>query len=228
MASPAPMGDLFHRVLGVQLTNMFAETFAWQFIYLHAHDAGHSEVAIAGFFILMFGMAAAFSPLITRSASTGRFMAVGLAVRFIGLAIVVNVAAYGTLLVGGILWGLFIILFWVPYNVVFLRMTSDSDRAGRSTILFGMFAMTSAIFPLVGGRLIDEVGVWLGDAVAVGVLAIGAVVALRTRWGEPMDFDLRRSFRGGGRACSGSPGPSAPAVWWTRVPNTVRSWPSSG
>jgi MFS family permease len=219
MASPASMGDLFRRVLGLQLTNMFAETFAWQFIYLHAHDAGHTEVAITTFFILMFGMAVVFAPLISRKTPTGRFMALGLVARLGGLAIVLSVAWYGTLLAGAVLWGLFIILFWVPYNVVFLRMTTDSDRAGRSTILFGMFAVTSAIFPLLGGRLFEDVGFWFVAVVAIAVLAVGAMIALRTPWGEPMRFDLRRSFRQGGHLAPIVAGEGLwQGVFWVAVP----------
>ena len=219
MSSPTPMGDLFRRVLGLQLTNMFAETFAWQFIYLHAHDAGHSEVAITAFFIIMFGMAVVFAPLISRSTPTGRFMALGLVARFAGLAIVLSVAWYGTLLAAAVLWGLFIILFWVPYNVVFLRMTTDSDRAGRSTILFGMFAVTSAVFPLLGGRLFEDVGVWCVACVAIAVLAVGAVIALRTPWGEPMQFDLRRSFKQEGHLAPVVAGEGLwQGVFWVAVP----------
>jgi MFS family permease len=185
----------FRRILGLQLTNTFAETFAWGFIYLHAAEAGHSEAGIATFFAVMFGYAALAVPLISRRVHTGRSMTWGLVLRMIGFLVVVNVAWYQTLMFAAVLWGAFVMLFWVPYNVVFLRMTSDTDRAGRSTTLFALFAVASAVFPLVGGVVIDRQGFWLVAIIAVAALGVGAVVAGRTHWGGPMEFDLARAFR---------------------------------
>ena len=43
------MRDDFRRILAVQGTQIFAETLAWSFIYLHASQAGHSEAVLAAY-----------------------------------------------------------------------------------------------------------------------------------------------------------------------------------
>lgn len=193
------MEKAFRRILAVQVANTMAETMAWNFIYLHATQAGHSEAAIAVFFGAMFGFAALAAPLISRRVPTGRSMALGMGLRLVAFAVVVDVAWYGNLLAGAALHGAFIMLFWVPYNVVFMRMTSDADRAGRSTLLFAIFAVGSAVFPLVGGALMDWKGFWAVSVVGMVTLAVGGVVTARVPWGEPMEFRIRRAFREGGR-----------------------------
>lgn len=189
----------FRRVLGLQLAHIFGETFAWGFIYLHASQSGLSEVEISVFFIVMLGSAAASFAVINRPVPTGRYMTLGLALKVAGLAIAIDVAWFGSLLVAAVLWGVYIMAFWVPYNVVFLRMTSDADRASKSTLLFGLFAVASAVFPLIGGHLLELRGFWLLVAIATPVLAVGGWIAWATPWGEAMRFDLARSLREGRR-----------------------------
>ena len=152
------MRDDFRRILAVQGTQIFAETFAWSFIYLHASQAGHSEAVLAAYFVALFGSAALSIGTISRTVPTGRFMAGGLVLKVVGLVVAVNVAWVGSLMASAIVWGVYIMIFWVPYNVVFLRMTTDADRAGKSTLLFAFFAVASAVFPLIGGVLMETHG----------------------------------------------------------------------
>jgi len=191
------MEGSYRRVMQLQVANLFAETFAFNFVYLHAHNAGHSEVAIAAFFTLMFGTAGLAVVTITRPTRVGPSMAIGLVLRALALLAILELAWYGNLVIAALLQGVFIMVFWVPYNVVFMRMTTDADRAGRSTQLFALFAVTGALFPLAAGYLMDWHGFWLPVTIAWVVLALGAVVANRTRWGEPMDLDLPRALREG-------------------------------
>jgi predicted MFS family arabinose efflux permease len=213
------MENSFRRVLGLQLSHIFGETFAWGFIYLHAAQSDLSELEIAVFFVVMMGSAAASFAVINRPVPTGRSMTIGLALKLIGLFIAIDIAWFGNLLVAAVVWGLYIMLFWVPYNVVFLRMTTYDDRAFRSTLLFAMFAAASAIFPLVGGELLELHGFWLLVVLATPVLAIGGWLAWATPWGEAMDFDLRRALREGRRI---SPLVTLEGIWqgifWVAVP----------
>ncbi|MCK5413906.1 MAG: hypothetical protein KAJ35_00845 [Thermoplasmata archaeon] len=191
------MSGSYRRVMQLQVANLFAETFAFNFVYLHAHNAGHSEVAIATFFTLLFGSAAAAVVLILRPTNVGPSMALGLVLRVLSLLAVLQLAWFGNLVIAALLHGAFIMVFWVPYNVVFMRMTTDSDRAGKSTQLFALFAIAGAVFPFIAGYLMDWQGYWAAVVVAWVVLAAGAALAYRTSWGEPMRVDLRRAFREG-------------------------------
>jgi MFS family permease len=191
------MSGPYRRMMQLQVANLFAETFAFNFVYLHAHNAGYGEVAIASFFTLMFGWAAVAVVFILRPTRVGPSMALGLALRALSLLAVLQLAWYGNLVVAALLHGTFIMVFWVPYNVIFMRMTTDADRAGKSTQLFALFAMTGAIFPFVAGYLMDWQGYWAMVVCAWVVLAVGAALAYRTEWGEVMRFDLRRAFGNG-------------------------------
>ncbi len=193
------MSGSYRRIMQLQLANLFAETFAWSFVYLHAHNAGHSETALAVFFIIMFGWASVAVVTLLRPVRAGPYMALGLALRLLALLVVIEVAWYGNLMAAAVLYGTFIMVFWVPYNVVFMRMTSDTDRAGRSTQLFAMFALAGAIFPFFAGYLLDWYGFWVIAIVACIALVVGVVVAARTPWGEPVTFDPSRAFREGRR-----------------------------
>jgi MFS family permease len=193
------MSGSYRRIMQLQLANLIAETFAWSFVYLHAHNAGHSETTLAVFFILMFGWASVAVVALLRPVRAGPYMALGLVLRLLALLVVIEVAWYGNLMAAAVLYGTFIMVFWVPYNVVFMRMTSDADRAGRSTQLFAMFAIMGAIFPLVAGYLLDWYGFWVIAIVACIALVVGVVIAVRTPWGEPVTFDPRRAFREGRR-----------------------------
>jgi len=183
----------------LQMANLFAETFAWSFVYLHAHNAGHSETTLAVFFVLMFGWASVAVVTLLRPARPGPYMALGLVLRLFALLAVMEVAWYGDLMAAAILYGTFIMVFWVPYNVIFMRMTTDANRAGRSTQLFAMFAIAGAIFPFIAGYLMEWYGFWVIASLACLALLVGVAVALRTPWGEPVSFDLRRAIRQGRR-----------------------------
>jgi MFS family permease len=193
------MSGSYRRIMQLQLASLFAETFAWSFVYLHAHNAGHSETTLAVFFVIMFGWASVAVVTLLRPVRAGPYMALGLALRLLALLVVIEVAWYGNLMAAAVLYGTFIMVFWVPYNVVFMRMTSDTDRAGRSTQLFAMFALAGAIFPFFAGYLLDWYGFWVIAIVACIALVVGVVIAVRTPWGEPVTFDPRRAFREGRR-----------------------------
>jgi MFS family permease len=193
------MGGPYRRIMQVQVANLFAETFAFNFVYLQAHNAGHSEAAVATFFTLLFGSAAMATVAVMRPTRPGPSMALGLVLRGLSLLSVLQLAWFGNLVAAALLHGSFIVVFWIPYNVVFMRMTTDEDRAGRSTQLFALFAIAGAIFPLVAGHLIDWQGFWAAIVVAWVVLAVGAVLAFSRDWGDEVRFDLGRALREGRR-----------------------------
>jgi hypothetical protein len=191
------MEGSYRRIMQLQMANLFAETFAWSFVYLHAHNAGYSEVSIAIFFTLMFGWAGVAVVALLRPAIPSHYMAIGLVLRLFALLAVIEIAWVGNLMAGAIFYGTFIMVFWVPFNVAFMRLTTDSDRAGRSTQLFAMFAVAGAIFPFMAGYLLDWYGFWLVALYGSISLVVGVDIARRTSWGEPVVFDLRGALRDG-------------------------------
>jgi MFS family permease len=181
----------------LQVANISAESLAWGFIYIQAVLHGASEAQLALYFIVMYGAAGLIIPAMSRPVHVGRSMAAGLLLRAAAMLIAIGVASFGNVLLAGALHGAFIALFWIPYNAVFFRYTSDEDRAGRSTALFALFAVSGALLPLLGALVIDASSFAVVLVIGALLLASGAVAAVSTGWGAPMQFRLPRAIRMG-------------------------------
>ena len=184
----------FRRAMLLQVANVSAESFAWGFIYIQAAMRGASEAQLALYFVVMYGVAGLVIPAMGRPVHVGRSMASGLLLRASAMLVAIGVASFGNVLLAGALHGAFIALFWVPYNAVFFRYTSDADRAGRSTALFALFAVSGALLPLLGAVVIDGSSFAVALVVGAMLLSAGTVAALATGWGPPMHFRLPRAI----------------------------------
>jgi hypothetical protein len=181
----------------LQATNTSAESLAWGFIYIQAVAAGHSEAELALFSAVLWGVSAlAITPL-SRPVNVRASMAVGLVMRAAAFVVAMGLAWMGALYIAAVMHGIFIAIFWVPYNAVFFRYTSDADRAGRSTALFALFAVAAATMPLVGVAVIGSASYAVALGAGAGLLLAGAAVVATADWGKPMELRLPRAFREG-------------------------------
>ena len=187
----------FKRLMALQATNTSAESLAWGFVYIQAVAAGHSEAELALFTAVLWGVSAlAITPL-SRPVNVRASMVVGLVMRASAFVVAMGLAWMGALYIAAVMHGIFIAIFWVPYNAVFFRYTSDADRAGRSTALFALFAVAAATMPLIGAAIIGSASYAVALGAGAGLLLAGAAVVATADWGRPMEFRLLRALREG-------------------------------
>src|SRR5439155_1600071 len=90
-------------------------------------------------------------------------------------------------LVGGMAFGVYLPLFWLPMNSLLVRETSPANRAGRLAGVTATFTTGAVVAPVLGGYLAVTVGLRflfsfasrdLGSfAFAIGWLSMTSVVA---------------------------------------------------
>jgi MFS family permease len=74
------------------------------------------------------------------------------------------------LLVAPVFFGFYIVGFWVPFNILFLELTTRENRGEVISIVFLVFPLVSVFSPIIGGFLISEV--------SYEVVFVSALVAL--------------------------------------------------
>ncbi len=65
---------------------------------------------------------------------------------------------YWLLLGASVFFGMYIVCFWVPFNVLMLRTTSKKGRGEEISYFFLVFPIIGLASPIVGGYLIDNLG----------------------------------------------------------------------
>src|SRR2546422_922538 len=95
----------------------------------------------------------------TRSeVSLYRGMPVGLATMAAGHFAFAFLPANWAVLVGGLAFGVYLPLFWLPMNSMLVRETSPGNRAGRLAGVTATFTTVAVVAPVLGGYLAVTVG----------------------------------------------------------------------
>jgi hypothetical protein len=177
-----------------QLANTFSEQFGWNFIFLYAFQEHFSAIQIALYFMVEFGSCALFIPLVSRL-DIVKSMRWGLYLRILAFVLILKFFWWGQLYLAGMLLGGFITLFWVPYNARYLQLTKDENRAQASTLLFAMFAVSGATFPIVAGFLMQLYNFQLVLVICIVVLAAGMFATFMLPPAGEMRIDISRMLR---------------------------------
>src|SRR2546427_10388101 len=61
-------------------------------------------------------------------------------------------------LVGGLAFGIYLPLFWLPMNSLLVRETSPANRAGRLAGVTATFTTVAVVAPVLGGHLAVTAG----------------------------------------------------------------------
>jgi len=87
-------------------------------------------------------------------------------------ALLILLRGWALVLIPPILFGIYIVTFWVPYNALIMHITSKKKRGAVIGAYFLIFPLVSVVTPLVGGAVIS--------AISYDVLFIigGAIVIL--------------------------------------------------
>src|SRR2546422_1429671 len=82
-------------------------------------------------------------------------MTLGLATMAAGHFAFAFLPANWVVLVGGLAFGIYLPLFWLPMNSLLVRETSPANRAGRLAGVTATFMTVAVVAPVLGGDLSD-------------------------------------------------------------------------
>jgi hypothetical protein len=162
------------RLFQLQAINAFGEFFSFGFFYMLMFRHGIQYANIVITFVLLFLVSCVSIATLPRY-NFRKSIRFGLLLKFICYAMLVYPISQYTFLVAAIIYGLSMRYFWVPYNGLFLAATQSSNRATSSTRLFAFYAVFGAVFPWLGGILIERFSYSL-------VFSGGAIVTLFGIW----------------------------------------------
>src|SRR5467141_252471 len=110
--------------------------------------------------VIGFGMAAVTVLGVSRGrpirATTS--MSMGLAVMVLGHLSFALLPPLAGMVAGGVAFGLYGPLFWLPLNSLIVRETHSANRAGRLAGITATFAITGVLAPTLGGLIADRAG----------------------------------------------------------------------
>src|SRR3989441_173826 len=98
--------------------------------------------------------------------------------------------------VGGLAFGLYLPLFWLPMNCLLVRETSPANRAGRLAAVTATFTTVAIAAPILGGFVANVVGYPVVFGLG-GVIVASNLLLIRRRVAPSESFafsiDLRRT-----------------------------------
>jgi MFS family permease len=161
--------------------------------------------------IIGFGVAACTVVALSRGrpvrATTA--MTAGLATMVLGHVSFTVLPALQGMVVGGLCFGVYIPLFWLPLNSLIVRETNAGNRAGRLAGITATFAITGVLAPILGGLVADRASYrWVFGLAALVIGANLLLVRSLAQADETLSFsvDVRRVGRRTALAFSGQGG----------------------
>ncbi len=145
------MSELFQ----LQAINAFGESFSFVFFYMLMFRQGVQYANIVVTFVLLF-LVTFVSIVALPHYNFRKSIRLGLLLKFFCYAMLAYPISQYTFLAAALFYGLSMRYFWVPYNGLFLSATQASNRTTSSTRLFALYAVFGAVFPWLGGLLIER------------------------------------------------------------------------
>ena len=93
----------------------------------------------------------------------------------------IMITGYLLILIAGILFGLYIPLFWAPYHSLLMHLTSKENRGATIGVYFLIFPAISIMFPAIGGEVIARFGYTFLFLSAFLILLLNASVVYHTK-----------------------------------------------
>ncbi len=147
-------------LLTIESLVTLAGTLAGVFSIVYLVNTGFSIFEASLFYLIGF-ITASILCLVFASRGFGRpkhWMALGMiAVSAFYLSFII-MDGHWLLFVAPIFFGVYIVCFWVPFNVLMLRTTSKKNRGEHIGYFFLVFPVIGLASPIIGGYLIDALG----------------------------------------------------------------------
>lgn len=77
------------------------------------------------------------------------------------------------------LFGLSLVFFWVPYELLYFRQRETASHGRRSSWYFGVLSIASVVAPITGGLIADHLGYNVLFGISAGFMLLAFVLALR-------------------------------------------------
>lgn len=157
-----------------QIVVAAANTTANAFVMIYLLRQGFDYTGCSVFLLVGFGVAALLasigSNLVARDFVTS--MIVGTLAMMTYYVSLMLLSGWALMLVPPIFLGIYIVMFWVPYNSLISEVTSKEKRGAGVGAYFLVFPAVSAVGPVAGGLIISLGSYEMLFAYGVGVLAL--------------------------------------------------------
>ena len=102
-------------------------------------------------------------------------MTLGLGIMALGHVAFATLPPVWGMVAGGVCFGLYIPLFWLPLNSLIVSETNVANRAGRLAGITATFAITGVLGPILGGLIADVAGYRVVFGLAGAIVAANLV-----------------------------------------------------
>lgn len=190
-----PMDRAYRHLIAIQSVLALANATAGIFTIVFFLKRGFAIESVVLFSLISFLVATltCIALVRTRPRMGGALMIVGLAILSSSYVAYLVADGWPLLLYVGIAWGLYIPLFFVPFNVLIIGTTRAEDRAGKIGSFILAYTAVAILAPTLGGTIIESAGYAVVFSFAAVVLVGNVALVARLRVGRdslPISFDL--------------------------------------
>jgi len=176
------------------LANATAAVFLFVFLL---KNEGFSLGALVVFSVISFVIASLLCAVLVRlrPLRSDLLMSMGLAILASSYAAFLVVGGWPLLVYVGVAWGLYIPLFFVPFNALVIATTRTEDRTGKIGGLVLSYTAVAILAPTLGGTIIEAAGYGVVFSFAAIVLVADIALLAHLRIGReavPIAFDFPR------------------------------------
>ncbi|MBA3045923.1 MAG: MFS transporter [Candidatus Thermoplasmatota archaeon] len=226
------MRKVLVHLIAIESLVTIAGTLAGVFSIVFLVNSGFSAPESSLFYLQGFAWAAALCLLAGKVGfrNPKHWMAVGILAQSAFYMSFIALDGLWLLVLAPAFFGMYIVCFWVPFNVLMLRQTSRDNRGEMIGYFFLVFPVIGLASPIIGGYLIDSVGYGVLFGCAFAALMCNAVLIIisKSTVSRPMKGKLTTKKMGNRLAAGLFFQGGQEGVWWTMVPLVSMIFVTSG
>ncbi|MDO9537984.1 MAG: MFS transporter [Thermoplasmata archaeon] len=226
------MRKVLVHLIAIESLVTIAGTLAGMFSIVFLVNSGFSAAESSLFYLQGFGWAALLCLLAGKTGfrNPKHWMAVGMLAQSAFYMSFIALEGNWLLILAPAFFGMYIVCFWVPFNILMLRQTSKENRGEMIGYFFLVFPVIGLASPIVGGYMIDTVGygVLFGSAFAALMCNAVLIITSRSMKSRPMKGKLTIRKMGSKLATGLFFQGGHEGVWWTMVPLISMMFVTSG
>ncbi|HWM50292.1 MAG TPA: MFS transporter [Thermoplasmata archaeon] len=182
-SSRAPRRRDYRALIAVLAIQTFANQMAGSFwlVYLVSPPQSLPFAVAVLVWVIGFGIAACTVLVVARGQPNRATptMTMGLSIMALGHVAFATLPPLWGMVIGGLCFGLYIPLFWLPLNSLIVSETNVANRAGRLAGITATFAITGVLGPILGGLIAASAGYRLVFALSAAIVAANLVAVRR-------------------------------------------------